>query len=67
MYRAIDDLVGTDKTLQEISHAHGFANSKSFINRFRSIYHLTPKQFRQQEKKARNDRFSDNNEQQKKH
>lgn len=43
---ACKELMGTDKTISEIALDNGFADSRSLINAFNSIYGITPLQYR---------------------
>lgn len=46
LYKAYDDVVNSQKTIQDIARIHGFFNVKSFIKIFCEIYHETPLQYR---------------------
>lgn len=52
LYKAYDDIVSSDLTIQVIASKHGFYNVKSFINLFHEMYGLTPLQYRKQIKKS---------------
>lgn len=46
LYKAYDDIITTDMTIQSIARKHGFLNVKSFIKVFYDTYHETPLQYR---------------------
>lgn len=46
LYRAYQDVISTNKTLQDIAMLHGFSNVKSFITQFKKIYQMTPSDYR---------------------
>lgn len=46
LYKAYDDVVNGESTIQDIARVHGFLNVKSFIRVFRETYHETPLQYR---------------------
>lgn len=46
LYKAYDDVINTDITIQAIARKHGFLNVKSFIKVFCDNYHETPLQYR---------------------
>ncbi|MEG0365933.1 MAG: AraC family transcriptional regulator [Coprobacillus sp.] len=46
LYKAYDDIINTDMTIQSIARNHGFLNVKSFIKVFYDTYHETPLQYR---------------------
>ena len=46
LYKAYEDLIHTDKTVQDIARIHGFLNVKSFIKVFKDHYKETPLQYR---------------------
>lgn len=46
LYKSYEDVVHSDKTIQDISQKHGFFNVKSFIKIFKDVYHETPLQYR---------------------
>ncbi|WP_050636044.1 AraC family transcriptional regulator [Candidatus Stoquefichus sp. SB1] len=56
LYNAYEDVIGSDKTIQQIALIHGFPNVKSFIRDFQKNYGKTPYQYRMLKK----DNFSDN-------
>lgn len=46
LYKAYDDIVNTEISIQEIAMKHGFLNVKSLIKSFSDTYHETPLQYR---------------------
>ena len=46
LYKAYEDIINTDMTVQDIARIHGFCNVKSFIKLFHETYHQTPLQYR---------------------
>ena len=48
--KARDELLNTDQTITEIAFNNGFPNVKSFIESFKKIYHITPKQYQKAHK-----------------
>lgn len=46
LYKAYDDVVNSDMTIQDIARKHGFLNVRSFIHIFTKTYHETPLQYR---------------------
>lgn len=46
LYKAYDDIINSENTIQDIARVHGFLNVKSFIRVFRKAYHETPLQYR---------------------
>lgn len=52
LYKAYDEIVSSDLTIQAIATKHGFYNVKSFINLFDETYGLTPLQYRKNIKKS---------------
>lgn len=46
LYHAYNDVVNSDKTIQDIARIHGFLNTKSFIRVFTKEYKQTPLQYR---------------------
>lgn len=47
LYHAYEDIIHTNRTIQEIAQLHGFANVKSLIHTFNETYGDTPYQYRQ--------------------
>ena len=48
--RAVELLTTTDLTLNEIVKSIGFSDSSTFIKKFRSVYGITPRQYRERKK-----------------
>lgn len=48
LFKAYDDIINSDMTVQDIARLHGFLNVKSFIKIFRDTYHQTPLQYRKE-------------------
>lgn len=48
LYKAYDDVVSSDMTIQDIARKHGFYNVRSFIKVFHVAYQETPLQYRKQ-------------------
>lgn len=46
LYKAYDDVVNSDLSIQDVARIHGFLNVKSFIKLFNETYHETPLQYR---------------------
>lgn len=46
LYKAYDDVIHSNKTIQDIAYFHGFSNVKSFIHAFSECYHETPLRYR---------------------
>lgn len=46
LYKAYDDIINSDMSIQDIARLHGFLNVKSFIKLFSETYHFTPLQYR---------------------
>lgn len=46
LYKAYDDVIQSDMTIQDIARKHGFYNVRSFIKIFHEAYHETPLQYR---------------------
>jgi xylan 1,4-beta-xylosidase len=44
--KAMWNLLHSDKRIEDIAKKHGFSTSKSYITSFKSLYRLTPHQFR---------------------
>lgn len=55
LYCSFNDIVHTQKNIQDIAINNGFANTKAFINAFHKNYGLTPLQFRKQNQISKND------------
>lgn len=51
LFKAYDDIINTDMTIQDVARVHGFLNVKSFIKIFTDTYHETPFQYRKKYKK----------------
>lgn len=49
LYCSFRDVVGSEKSMQDIAFEHGFSNVKAFITAFKKSYHLTPYQYRKQQ------------------
>lgn len=54
LYKAYDDIVHINESIQEISDKHGFSSVKSFIQFFSIKYHETPLKYR---KNVNNEEF----------
>lgn len=52
LYRCFDDVVNSDKTVQDIALDHGFSSVKAFIIAFKKSYNMTPYQYRKYRKKV---------------
>lgn len=50
LHGAYQELLHTDKTIQQLAMDHGFPNVKAFIDAFKAEYHLTPNQYRKTSK-----------------
>lgn len=48
--KAMWDLLHSDKHISDIAVSHGFSTSKSYISSFKSLYKMTPHQFRKNHK-----------------
>lgn len=46
LYKAYEDVIHSEITIQDIARIHGFTNVKSFIKAFHDTYHQTPLQYR---------------------
>lgn len=46
LYKAYEDIIHSDMTIQDIARIHGFSNVKSLIKLFSETYHQTPLQYR---------------------
>lgn len=46
LYKAYQDIVQSDLSIQDIARIHGFLNVKSFIHQFTKVYHETPMKYR---------------------
>lgn len=46
LYKAYEDVIHSDLTIQEIALRHGFSNVRSFIKLFSETYHDTPMRYR---------------------
>lgn len=46
LYRSFDDVVNSDKNVQDIALEYGFSSVKSFISAFKKSYNMTPYQYR---------------------
>lgn len=46
------DLLTSNQSVLEIALHHGFVSSKAFYKEFEKVYHMTPKQYRKQQKHA---------------
>lgn len=46
IYKAYEDIIHTDMTIQDIARKHGFLNVRSFITLFTKTYKDTPAQYR---------------------
>lgn len=51
MQHCLDDLKYTDETISNIALSNGFANIQIFNRSFKELYHFTPKQYRDRNKK----------------
>lgn len=51
MYKAYDDIIHSDMTIQDIARKHGFLNVRSFIKLFTKLYHDTPAHYRKKYQK----------------
>ena len=49
---SIDDLLYTTDNLYEIAHNNGFSTAKNYSMIFKSVYHMTPSQYRKQHQQA---------------
>ncbi|MFS0777109.1 AraC family transcriptional regulator [Neobacillus sp. 3P2-tot-E-2] len=52
--KSFPDLMNTDHPIIQIALNHGFPNEKSYIRAFRTVYQLTPSQYRKDQKSNRN-------------
>lgn len=52
LYHAYEDIIHSNRTIQEIAQLHGFANVKSLIHTFKEAYGDTPYQYRQNYKSS---------------
>ncbi|MGL4336514.1 MAG: AraC family transcriptional regulator [Turicibacter sp.] len=52
--KAYEDIIKSDKTIQDIAFYHGFSNNKSFISGFKQKYDKTPLRYRQYFKESKN-------------
>lgn len=51
MKHAVNDLLTSNLTIEQIAANNGFANSRYFVNTFKKQYGILPRQFRNQQKK----------------
>ncbi|MGN0405169.1 MAG: helix-turn-helix domain-containing protein [Bariatricus sp.] len=63
IYQAFNDVIQSEKSMQQIAMEYGFPNIKSFIAHFKKEYGITPYQYRRTYQISRNDNFSVNNKQ----
>lgn len=49
---SIDDLLYTTDNLNEIAHNNGFSTAKNYSAIFKTVYHMTPSQYRKQHQQA---------------
>lgn len=49
LYKAYDDVTGSNMSIQDIARKHGFSNVRSFIKLFHDVYNETPLKYRKQE------------------
>lgn len=51
---SLDDLVSTNKTIEEIALEHGFDDPRSYVRAFRSVYHdVYPSEYRRKNRNTR--------------
>lgn len=46
MQHAVDDLLTSDLTIDEVAHSNGFSDSRTFLRLFKEKYHMLPSAFR---------------------
>lgn len=46
LYHAYRELLNSDRSITEIAYSNGFANVKSFIETFKSVYNTTPSRYK---------------------
>ena len=59
---SLNDLLFSNKTIEEIALTHGFENSRSYFRAFTSIYKTYPSQYRKEFKKHSKNTILDSNE-----
>lgn len=52
LFKAYEDILHTDKSIQDIARTHGFVNVRSLIQQFARTYQDTPMQYRKKHKRA---------------
>lgn len=57
IYQAFADLIGSEKSMQQIAMEQGFPNVKSFLSHFKREYGMTPYQYRKNYKMSKKDNF----------
>lgn len=57
LYQAFEDVIQSEKSMQQIAIENGFPNIKSFISHFKKEYNVTPYQYRKRYIMSRNDNF----------
>ncbi|MGN0423322.1 MAG: helix-turn-helix domain-containing protein [Lachnospiraceae bacterium] len=57
LYQAFEDVIQSEKSMQQIAIENGFPNIKSFISHFKKEYNVTPYQYRKKYIMSRNDNF----------
>lgn len=55
LYKAYEDIINSNYSIQDIALSHGFSNIKSFISVFKKKYKMTPFKYRQYFKESKND------------
>lgn len=50
LYKAYEDIIHSEKSIQDIALIHGFVNVRSLIQQFTKTYHDTPMQYRKKYK-----------------
>ena len=56
MNHAVNDLISTNLTMEQIAANNGFANSRYFVDCFKKKYGMLPKEYRKERKKGLSDK-----------
>lgn len=62
LYKAYEDIIHSEKSIQDIARYHGFVNVRSLIQQFTKTYHDTPMQYRKNYKQMRFNERNDDKE-----